>query len=402
MWAAMSIAAAAAAPMVLVQTGCNDAPAKQEPPPPKVTVAKPELRNYTDYEPFNGWMKETEKVEVRSRVRGHLLKPKFTDGELVERDQPLFDIDPVPFQIEIDRAKEQVKIYEAEANAAHKEEVRLKDLLTKGGASKSQVEAAEAKASALDAEIESAKQEVKRREQDLSYSHVKAPIAGQVGKAELTEGNLVNAGGTDPVLTTIRAIDPIYVYFYVDERKLQQYDKNKKDQGATRPAKMSEVKIPMQFGLETEIGYPHSGMLDFADNEIETTTGTRLVRGKVDNKDGKFIPGSRVRVRVPVSEGHPVVLVPDDCILADQDKRYVLVIDDKKVVQRRDVELGKLLDDGMRIVRKTADGSGVSENDTIIVRGIQMARINYPVDPVQAKEKPAAPSTAPVAASALK
>jgi RND family efflux transporter MFP subunit len=279
--------------------------------------------------------------------------------------------------------------------AATKEEKRLKELVGKGGASQSQVDAAEAQSKSLEAQILATKQEVVRKSLDLEYSRITAPIDGRIGRAMLTAGNLVNAGGTDPVLATIVSVDPVYVYFDIDERALQRYMNAR---GATRKASVREEKLPFSFGLETDEGFPHTGEINFANNQVDAQTGTIQVRGVVPNPAGQFVPGSRVRIRVPVGDPHPVLLLPDTAVLSDQDKRYVLVLDDKKIVQRRDVELGKLLDDGSRVVR-AAGGAALSADDWVITQGIQQARINYAVEPVQPATQPAGSSTAAAAAA---
>ena len=199
----------------------------------------------------------------------------------------------------------------------------------------------------------------------------------------------VNAGGSDPLLATIVTMDPVQIYFSVDERALQRYQKMRP---ATSPAgTLRERKMPFQFGMETDDGYPNAGVLDFADNRVDATTGTILVRGVVSNPQGRFVPGSRVRVRIPIGDERPSVIVPDTAILSDQDRKYVLVVDDKNVVQRRDVSLGKLLDDGMRIILPgTGTTQTIGPNDTIITVGLQAARINYPVEPVKPTTQPAA------------
>jgi RND family efflux transporter MFP subunit len=197
----------------------------------------------------------------------------------------------------------------------------------------------------------------------------------------LTVGNLVNAGGSDPLLATIVAVDPIYAYFYVDERSLQRYQKTNYAGGAVT---LRDAKMPFTFGLETDEGFPYEGVLDFADNKVDPTTGTILVRGSAKNDKGLFIPGSRVKIRIPLSKARPVLLVPDTAILSDQDKKYVLVLDDKNVVQRRDVSVGKLLDDGMRIILPAAEGAqALGPGDWMVTQGLQSARINYPVDPIK-------------------
>ena len=257
-----------------------------------------------------------ETVEVRARVRGHIEKVNFTDGQIVKKGDLLFTLDKRPFQAELDRAAEEVRIYEAQKSAAEKEFARQKELLGKGGASRSQVEKIEADVAALTAQIESAKQEVERRRLELEYASITAPIAGRTSRAMLTEGNFVNAGGSDPVLTTIVAVDPIHVYFYVAERDLQEYRaaRRKIDPEAAKKT-VRELKVVCHFGLETETGYPHEGMLDFSDNRIDPETGTIQARGIAPNPDGRFIPGSRVRVRVPTSLSYKATLVPDVALL---------------------------------------------------------------------------------------
>jgi multidrug efflux system membrane fusion protein len=392
----------------LTQPGCEKAQPRAEPPPPKVTVAKPEVRQVVDADQYNGWLRSVDTVDVRSRVRGHLDKVHFVDGDLVKKGQLLLELDPRPIQADIDRAKDQVKIYDAQFVAASKEEARLKELVTKGGASQSQVDSAEAQSKSLEAQIEAGKQEVVRKSLDLEYSRITSPIGGRIGRVMLSAGNLVNAGGSDPVLATIVSVDPIQVYFDVDERSLQRYVKARADSG-DRSASVREMKLPFNFGLETDNGYPHAGEIDFANNQVDPDTGTIQVRGIVPNPGGAFVPGSRVQVRLPIGKPHQVLLVPDTAILTDQDKRYVLSLDDKNIVQRRDVEPGKLLDDGSRVVRAAPKG-GLSADDWIITQGIQMARLNYPVEPIRptaqapttqaTASSTTAPATAPAPAAA--
>jgi RND family efflux transporter MFP subunit len=378
--------------------GCDAAPPRAEPPPPKVTVAQAVVQELVDYDQYNGWLDATATVDIRSRVRGHVDKVHFTDGQLVEAGQLLFELDPRPFEAEVSRAQDQLRIYQAQTNRALKEEVRVKDMHSKDVASEMELEIAIADARSLEAQSDAQAQEIVRKQLDLSYSKVTAPIAGRIGQALLTPGNLVNAGGSDPIMASIVSVDPIHVYFHVDERSLQRYQKarNREQPAGT----IAELKIPMAFGLETDTGYPHPGMLDFADNEVDATTGTVLMRAVVPNPAGRLLPGYRVHVQVPVSEPRQVQLVPDTAILSDQDKKYLLVLDEKNVVQRRDVQPDKLLDDGMRILlAATGDQPVLGPNERFIVQGLQAARINYAVEPVQPATAPAA-SAAPAAAPA--
>jgi RND family efflux transporter MFP subunit len=370
--------------LVLGGVACEKSAPKVQTPPPKVAVQHPQTRSFTDYDDYNGWMEAPETVEVRARVRGHINKVFFTDGQLVKKGDLLFELDPRPFQQEIDRAVEQVNIYQAQLNFALVDEKRLKEMQKTGVASYLETDLAEAKARSFEAQVEAQKKEVDRRRLELEYSRIDAPIAGRIGRALMTEGNLVNAGGSDPLLTTIAAVNPMSIYFNVDERALQRYSSARRPTTGPRDGMLKQLKIKFQFGLETDQGYPHEGTLDFADNTVNKETGTILARGEVDNSQGKFVPGSRVRIRLPISDAMDVMLIPDTAILTDQDRKYVLVVGDKNVVQRRDIRGGRLLDDGMRIVLPSTSASqGIGPNDMIITEGLQAARINYPVEPVR-------------------
>jgi membrane fusion protein, multidrug efflux system len=366
----------------LAVAGCNrTAGTEKSKEAPRVTVSHPVVRTLTDEDDYNGWLEAYKTVEVRSRVRGHIRRVYFNDGDLVKSGQPLFDLDPAPFEAEIRETEAQAKAYEAQKVAAEKDVARYAALLQSGGATKQQLDKAQADADSYDAQILSKKAEVEKHLLDLKYSKITAEISGKIGKAALTEGNLVNAGGSDPLLTTIVAINPIYVDFNIDERAMQRYQ----EIGARKPDKdrqipLSEQNIPFSFGLDTEKGYPHQGRLVFADNKYNEGTGTILVRGVAENPDGKLIAGSRVRVRIPVSDKYSATLVPDTAVNTDQDQKYLLLVEEGNIVKRHNVRLGRLLDDGLRVILEPA----LKANEQIIVEGMELARINYPVEPVPA------------------
>ena len=366
---------------------------------PRVTVAHPDVRQLIDEEDYKGWLRPSQEVEVRSRVRGHIQKIHFQDGDMVEKGQLLFELDPRPFQTAIEQSLAQAKVYEAQKTAAEKDVVRQRELLKMKAVAQAEFEKTVANAQSYAAQIAATMQEVEQHKLDLQYSRISAPIAGRIGRAMLTEGNLVNAGGTDPVLTTIVAVNPIYVYFTIDERSLQRYQKRKVEMPEAPRASLRDLSIPFRFGLDTDEGFPHRGVLDFAENKISSATGTVEVRGVVQNERGGFVPGSRVRVRVPVSEAYHAVVIPDTAILSDQDRKYVLVLGKDNVVLRRDIIPGRLLDDEMRVIlpsqgeeKASADGTWASDwkKQWIITLGLQRARINYPVEPFDAKGQPVA------------
>jgi len=369
----------------VVATGCGEPPAAAPPQTPRVTVMHPEQRELSDHEEFNGRMVAEKTVEVRSRVRGHIKKIDFTDGQYVKKGDLLFELDPRPFLAEIGRMQDTLKVYEAQKNAADKEEARLRLLQAKGGASVQQVEKAEADSLALAAQISATKNEIISKELDLEYSRITADIDGRVSSAQLSEGNLVNAGGSDPLLTTIVSVDPIQVNFNVDERSLQRYAQSVGARGEKLSdllANLKDRQASFTFALDGEKGFDHEGVLRFGDNRVDTSTGTIQMYGIVPNAEGMFVPGSRVRVRLTIGKPYLAMLVPDTAILSDQDKRYVLIADDKNVVRRRNVTLGAITDDGMRAIlpaEKLADGEQVGEWE-VIVDNLQRARLNYPVD----------------------
>jgi RND family efflux transporter MFP subunit len=383
--------------------GCTEAPAAVAPQPPKVTVMHPEQRELTNYEEFNGWMAADKTVEVRARVRGHIKKVNFTDGQYVKKGDLLFELDPRPFQADISAIEDKVRIYEAQKIAADRDAARYRELLPQRAASLKDLDKAEATAASFGAEIEATKNQLERSKLELEYSKITADIDGRVSKAQLTEGNLVNAGGTDPLLTTIVSVDPVRIEFNVDERSMQRYADSIGAQGGNITdvlEKLKDQKATFKFARDGETGFTHEGTLQFGDNRIDPSTGTVQVYGTVPNKDKKFIPGARVRVRLTIGKPYKANLVPDTAVLADQGKRYVLIVDDKKRAKRRDITLGTLTDDGMRAItpdEKLAEGETVAQW-LVIIDNLQRVRLNEPVD----AEQPAAAKAAPEKAASEK
>jgi RND family efflux transporter MFP subunit len=347
---------------------------------------QPEQRETVNNLEFNGWLQANKVQEVRSRVRGHVAKVHFTDGQTVKKGDPLFEIDPRPFQTVLDAAKAQVVAADATLKLAKAEHERNAFLLSKGAVAQQEFDVSLAKQGVAAADKLKAERAVDRAQLDLDYSHIAADQDGRISKAELTEGNLVNAGGSDPLLTTITSVDPIRLYFNVDERTVQDYARRLGVEGKSLTevlAQMKDTKIPFTFELDGEKGFAHKGTLTFSDNRIDPSTGTLQVYGTVPNKDGFFTPGARVRVRLPYDKAAASLLVPETSILSDQDKRYVLIVDDKNTARRRNVTLGLLTDDSMRAIQP-ADKPAEGENPAewwVIVDNLQRVRINYPVDP---------------------
>ena len=377
----------------LVLAGCGGTPPAKTREAPRVTVAHPEVRNLLDEDEYNGWLAAYKSVDVRSRVRGHITKVHFQDGDFVaENKTPLFDIDEDPFLAELAQTEAQIKSLEAQEVAAQKVAERDRILIKSNAVSQQELDKAEADAKSFAAQVLVQKAQADRIGLDLKYAKIIAPLTGKISKANLVAGDLVNAGGTDPVLATIVTIDPIYVDFNVDERAIQQYQQA--NSGGKDKQLLRDMKIPFTFALDTETGFPHEGKLVFTDIKFAEGTGTVLVRGEASNTDGRLIPGSRVRVRVPVGAKYEAVVVPDSAILSDQEKRYLLVLGKDNKVLRRNVKLGRLLDDGMRVVKPDSAEQKAGEavanwgKDWVITLGLQRARIDYEVQPMDDKGQP--------------
>ena len=382
-------------PAALVFAGCSrSADSDKAKDAARVTVAHPIVRSLLDEDDYNGWLEASQTVDLRARVRGHIEKIDFKDGDMVQQGQLLFELDPRPFQAAVDETLAQVRALEAQKVAADKNAARAEDLVKAKAVATSEYEQIVADAHSYTARIAAQMQVVEKCKLDLEYSRISAPIAGRIGRAMLTKGNLVNAGGSDPVLTTIVAVDPIYVDFNVDERAMQRYQEiGASRQGKAQRQSLREQKMPLTFGLDTEKGFPHQGYLVFADNKYIAGTGTIMVRGAATNPDGRLVPGSRVRVRVPVSDKYEAAVVPDSAVLSDQDRKYLLVLGKDNVVLRRDVTPGRLLDDGMRVILPApGDEKAAGNKDWVkkwesvwlITLGLQRARIGYPVQPLDA------------------
>jgi RND family efflux transporter MFP subunit len=363
----------------MLTLGCQgEAPVVASVPPPAVSVAAPLQREVVDFDEYTGRIVAVEEVEVRARVRGYLVKINFTEGVEVKEGDILFEIDPRPFQAELDAAKGQVAQWEAKLARAEADVARNERLLPKGAASQKDLDSAIADRGEARAAIQSSQAAVERAALDVEFAKVTAPISGRVGRASVTKGNLVNASaGEATLLTKIVSYNPIYVYFDIDERALVQYQQaaRKRAGGNERLQNVREAKIPVQIGLAAESGFPHEGVVDFANNQVNSQTGTIQVRGVFANANRSFTPGLFARVRVPVGDQYQAVMVPERAIGTDQGQKYLLAVNDKNVVEYRAVTLGRL-HDSLRVIQE-----GLKPSDLIIVNGIQRARPGLTVTP---------------------
>ena len=366
--------------LTVLLSGCGPtAPPITETPPPPVTVSKPVVRQVIDFDNYEGHIKAAKTVNVRARVRGHLIKVHFQAGAIVKEGELLYEIDPRPAKAELDAAKAQESAADASLQFAKAEYNRTRTLLSKGASTREELETWIAKQAIAKGDALKAKAAVERAELDLNYTRITAEMKGKLSRTQVDEGNLVNAGGGETLLTTLVSIDPIYVYFDVDERSLLRYrekfPRETKPDGPEPPVK--ELHIPVHVALEGEEGYPHKGEIDFADNGVNPSTGTIEVRGVLSNAKRLFEDGMRARVRVPIGDPHKAIMVSERAIANDQGKKFVYIVDEQNIVQRRDVELGQVID-GLQVIQE-----GLQPDEWVIVNGIQRVREGMKAKPNQ-------------------
>lgn len=358
-------------------SGCSNTPPVAETEPPPVSVSKPVVRKVVDHDDYEGRIGAVETVEVRARVRGHLIKVNFEEGSVVEKDQPLFEIDPRDYKNALDAAEAQKAGAEASLDLAKKEYARSARLAQTGAASREELDVWLAKQAVATSERLKAIASVEQAQRDLDFTKIAAAITGKISRTQVTVGNLINAGGGDTLLTTITSVDPMYVYFDVDERALLRYRqvfrKGPVKEGSPEPS-VKDLKIPVSVGLEGEDGYPHKGVIDFTDNKVNPSTGTIQVRGLLPNPTRILDAGMRARVRVPIGDPHESLMITERAIGTDQARRFVFVVKDD-VAERRDVQLDRLVD-GLQVIKE-----GLKKDDLVVVNGIQRVRDGAKVKP---------------------
>jgi RND family efflux transporter MFP subunit len=367
--------------------GCSSELPVAETPPPAVSVSQPIVREVVDYDDYEGRIAAPDSVEVRARVRGHLTKVSFHDGQVIKKGEPMFEIDARPYQASLDAAQAKQAAAEAALELAKKEYSRTSSLARSGAASREEVEVWTAKQAVATADRQKALAEVEQAKLDLDFSKIAAPIDGKTSRTQVTEGNLVNAGGGETVLTTITSVDPMYVYFDVDERALLRYREHFR-KGKPVSTSVKELQIPITVGLEGEKGFPHVGVIDFSDNRVNPSTGTIQIRGVLPNPNRILDAGMRARVRVPVSDPSKSLMITERAIGTDQGRKFVYVVGDQSVAERRDVALGRL-SDGLQVIQ-----DGIKPEDWVIVNGIQRVRDGAKVErkPVPMPGAPAGPT----------
>jgi RND family efflux transporter MFP subunit len=350
--------------LALALAACRQAPPPQS--PPAVTVSPAIEREVADWDEFTGHFEAVDAVEVRPRVSGFLQRVAFAEGATVRQGDVLFTIDPRPYAAQVARAEAELERARTRSQLAAAELERAQRLVSTQAISREELDARASGRAESDAAVRAAQAALRAARLDLEWTVVRAPISGRVGRAEVTAGNLVQAGPPAATrLTTIVSLDPIYVYFDTDEQAYLKYLHALRGTGSASGAGAGR---PVQVGLASDSGFPHQGRLDFVDNRVDPSAGTLRVRAVVANGARTFAPGLFARVRLVAGDRRPVTLIPDQAIGTDQDRKFVLVLKPDSSVEYRAVTVGRMVD-GLRIVQ-----SGLKPGDEVVVNGLLRVR----------------------------
>jgi multidrug efflux system membrane fusion protein len=355
-------------------SGLHHSTASEKPAAPAaipVTVAAVEQREVTPYDEFSGRLEAVDRVEVRPRVSGAVLSVHFTEGALVHAGDLLVTIDPAEYAAQVERAQAQVAAAQARLENAITANARSERLYAEHAIAQRELDDSVNNRRTAEADVRAAQAALQLAKLNLSYTQVRAPVSGRVGKLEVTVGNLVAAGPSAPVLTSLVSVSPIYASFDADESVVERALAEVPSAGCHRA--LERIPVDMVTG-ENETSTLH-GKLQLIDNQVNAKTGTVRVRAVFDNRDGRLLPGQFVRVRLGHARSENAVLVTERAIGTDQDKRFVLVVGPDNKVAYRPVTLGPSID-GLCIVN-----AGLKPGERIVVNGLQRVRPGAVVAP---------------------
>ena len=354
-------------------SGSDPAAAPGEPPPADVTAARVLSRDITEWDEVTGRLEAVDVVQVRPRVSGLISSVAFTEGALVRKGQVLVRIDPRPFQAQVDRLRAELDRARARVALAGSELARARRLAGENAMSLEEQERRTAAAEQASAELAATEAALRAAQLDLEFTSVTSPIDGRIGRAIVTEGNLVSSGpGEATLLTTIVSLDPIYAVFDVDEQTFLRYADLAR---AGRRASARAPGVPVRMALGTDKVVEREGVMNFLDNQLDPSTGTIRGRAVFPNKDRVLTPGLFVRLRLIGTNAYRGLLIQDRAVGTDLDKRFVYVVDDHETIAYRPVTLGPIVN-GLRVVR-----DGLAEGDLVVVNGLQRVRPGARVQP---------------------
>lgn len=347
-------------------------------------VAEVVARKVVDWQSYSGRLEAVDRVEIRPLVSGTLTAVHFKDGTVVRKGDALFTIDPRPYAAEVARAQAQVAAAEARAAYTASDQARAQRLLADNAIARRDAEEKQNAAREAAASLLAAQAALETAKLNLGYTHITAPVAGQMSRAEVTVGNVVAAGAGSAPLSTLVSVSRIYASFDVDEQSFLKYV-NRARAGQITGKGGAASQVPAFLGLSNEDGYPRQGRVSSVDNRVNTSSGTVRVRAEFDNADGLLLPGLYARIRLGGGTPHEALLIDEKAVGTDQDKRFVMVVDASGKAIYREVRLGAA-QEGLRVVE-----SGLKTGERIVVNGLQRVRPGDPVAPNLVPMQPAAP-----------
>ena len=354
--------------------------------PPPVTVAKPVVRDVVDNDEFIGRFEPVEQVSVRSRIGGYLHEIYFSDGALVKQGDLLFVIDQRPYVTAFNEATSALEVAKSTQTYAEAQFKRAESLSQNGSQSVSVLDDRRREWISAQANVRGAQAALDRAALDLDYTKITAPLTGRTDRHLVSAGNLVQADTT--VMTTIVTLDPIDFYFDVDERRLLNFQETAQKRGVDLQASGGDVDVTVAIGDNARREF--KGKLNFAENHVDSDSGTMRVRARFANPNLTLQPGLFGRIQVEASNTYQAVLVPDEAISSNQNERIVYVVDEDGTVRTKAIRTGPRLY-GYRVIRAGLDGS-----ETIVINGLMRIRPGAKVTPKMTE----LPQTAAVAEAA--
>lgn len=352
-----------------------DALAQQQGGPPAVTVSTPLKKQITEWQEFTGQFAPVEYVELRARVSGYLTEIHFTDGQIVNKGDLLFVIDPRPYEIALASARAGVEQATASLELAKRQLVRGGELRQKDYLAASDYDSRVQQTKAAEATLDAARAQVRDAELNLEFTRIIAPVTGRISAHQVSVGNLIGGGGTGgsssaTLLTTIVSLDPIYFNFDMSEADYQTFQRAVGSANGGR-----DRKLDVQLRLVDETDWKHGGRLDFIDNQIDRSAGTIRARAVLANHDFSLTPGQFARIRLPGTQPYEAFMVPEAAVVTDQSRKILMTVADDGTVTPKPVVVGPVMD-GLQVVR-----NGIGPNDKVIINGLMRARPGAKVTP---------------------
>ena len=358
---AVAVGVAISGGLLYTATNKPDAPNPQaaaaQMPVPQVPVAEVITRELNPTAEYTGYLSAPQSVEIKSRVGGVINSVSVPEGSYVRKGQVLFKIDPEPFQVALNTAQARLKAAEVQYSQAVLDFNRANKLVESGAVSNKVYDDALATKNNRQAQVQEAQAAVSAAKLDLSYTNITAPISGRIDRVLVTSGNLIAGGNTGnaTALTTIVSVNPLYVYFDLDEKTFL----NLKGQN-----KSGQFNLPIEMGFANTETYPYTGKLNFVSTQIDQCTGTLRVRASIANDSGELAPGMFARVKLTTGNKQSTILIDDQAVGTDQGNNFVLVLGSNNTVEFRPVTLGSVFD-GLRII-----SSGLQTGDKVIIKGL--------------------------------